>query len=497
MSNDDATVPPLLQTPEQQQQQQQFLASPATAEAHINNDDDNASQAERTPLLPSAATPSIEPLEHRRQTGHGLGEYCRRIAPAVARCVTPILGACLAVSCLAIGAYVFYIACHIPSIILAVRGSEPELISASLIDMSDDSVVVAACLRFPRWSSRATTLTYANATVFHNGDAVGWLRINDLEVANSYANLSINEVFHISNQRALERLTSEVAVSRHLSVSIRAIVDLSGFGRYLPVVFVWHSLDIALPPPPAIQIVAVDELRGPASDTNQGGVTGRATIRAMLPAGFAANIDAIRFSVGYNGVSIARADIDPVSIAATGAASIPATVNIRQIAGQQHHDALADIARKIASSEDVELSITGAPSTDYNTAPAWLRRALSNVVVPVSFNLARLPPAQHLPSIGALVEDLVVDRLYAFWSAEDSFNPRASLAGHALVSLPNPLDANITLDVESLVARLDLLDDEQQVFAAIDTTTASIEARQSAPLAFNVSCAFESLGLDV
>ncbi|KAJ2606975.1 hypothetical protein GGF44_006542, partial [Coemansia sp. RSA 1694] len=99
--------------------------------------------------------------------------------------------------------------------------------------------------------------------------------------------------------------------------------------------------------------------------------------------------------------------------------------------------------------------------------------------------------------IGALVKDIVVDRLYAFWSAEDSFNPRASLVGHALVSLPNPADANVTLDVDSLVARLDLLDDELQPFAAIDTSAAPIRALQTAPLTFNVSCAFDSLGLGV
>ncbi|KAJ2494986.1 hypothetical protein IWW47_004306, partial [Coemansia sp. RSA 2052] len=456
-------------------------ATPTTAEEHDSND----REAERAPLLLPEALTSTSPLERRRQTGHTLGGYFHHIGPVATRYVTPFLGACLAATCLAVGAYVLYIAYHIPSIILAVRNSEPDLISASLIDMSDDSIVIAACLRFPRWGSRAALVPYANATVFHGGDAVGWLRVNDLEVANSHTNLSIHEVFHISNQHALERLASEVAASRRVSISIHATVDLSGFGRYLPVVIVRHSLDVALPPLPVVHLAAVDGLRGPVPDARQGGVTARATIRAMLPAGFAANIDALRFDVGYNGISIASADIGPVSIATTGAAAIPAAVNIKHISGQQHQDALADMARKIASGENAELSISGAPSTDYQTAPVWLRRALRDVVVPFNASLALLPPGQ-LPAIGALVKDIVVDRLYAFWSAEDSFNPRASLVGHALVSLPNPADANVTLDVDSLVARLDLLDDELQPFAAIDTSAAPIRALQTAPLTFNV-----------
>ncbi|KAJ2740512.1 hypothetical protein GGI20_005764 [Coemansia sp. BCRC 34301] len=485
-SDNDAMAP--IQLPEQQLS----LANPPIAEAH--NDSDR--ETERAPLLQPEATVSTLPIECRREPSDTPGEYYRRIVSIATRYVMPVLGACVAVSCLAIGAYVLYVACHIPSIISAVRGSEPELVSASLIDMSDESIAISACLRFPRWSNPTTTVPYANATVFHNGDAVGWIRANDLEVANSSANLSIHEVFHISNQRALERLVSEAAVSRRVSVSIRAAVDLSGFGRYLPVVFVRHSLDVALPLPSAMQLVTVDDLRGPAPDASQGGVTARATIRAMLPAGFAANVDALRLGVEYNGVPIASADIGPVNIAAMGAAVIPAAVNIKQITDQKHHDALADMARMIASGKPAELSISGASPTEYHTAPPWLRRALHDVMVPVNVSLAQLPSGQ-LPSIGAQVKDIVVDRLYAFWSAEDSFNPRASLAGHALVSLSNTLGANIALGVDSLVVRLDLLDDELQVFAAVDTTTAPLRALQVAPMAFNVTCAFDSLGLDV
>ncbi|KAJ2427447.1 hypothetical protein GGF41_001686 [Coemansia sp. RSA 2531] len=362
--------------------------------------------------------------------------------------------------------------------------------------MSDESIVISACMRFPHWGSQPALVSYANATVFHNGDAVGWLRIDDLMIANSQTNLTIHEVFHISDQHALERLTSDVAVSRRVVVNIRATVDLSGFGRFLPVIFVRHSLDMALPPPPAMQLVAVDGLRGPAPDATQGGVTAHATILATLPPGFAANIDALRFDVGYNGVSIASADIGPVSIAATGAVAIPASVNIKHIAGQQHEDALADMVRNIAAGKGAELSISGAPATDYQTAPTWLRRALRNVVVPFNASLAQIPLGQ-LPSLGALVSDIVVNRLYAFWSAEDSFNPRASLAGHALVGLPNPTDADIILDVESLVGRLELLDEALRIFAVVDTTTAPILVSQTAPLAFNVSCNFDNLGLGV
>ncbi|KAJ2750387.1 hypothetical protein GGI19_005135 [Coemansia pectinata] len=482
--NDDALSP--LPTPEQQ------LLQSSLATAAIYND----SESEHAPLLPLPDdTTFASPLE-RRQTCPAPEESGSRIAVTVARYVTPILGACLAASCLAIGVYILYILCHIPSIILAVRGSEPELINASLIDMSDESIVISACLRFPHWGSRPALVSYANATVFHDGDAVGWLRIDDLVVANSQTNLSIQEVFHISDQHALERLASDVAVSRRVAVSIRATVDLSGFGQYLPVISVRHSLDVALPPPPAIQLVAVDGLKGPIPDATQGGVTVRATILTTLPPGFTANIDALRFDVGYNGVSIASADIGPVSIAATGAAAIPASVNIKQIAGQQHEDALADMVRNIAAGKGAELSISGAPSTDYQTAPSWLRRALFNVVVPFNASLAQLPLGQ-LPSIGAFVNDIVVNRLYAFWSAEDSFNPRASLAGHALVSLPNPTDADITLDVESLVGRLELLDESLRVFAVVDTTTAPILVSQTAPSAFNVSCDFDNLGLGV
>ncbi|KAJ2411641.1 hypothetical protein GGI10_004149 [Coemansia sp. RSA 2530] len=393
-------------------------------------------------------------------------------------------------------AYVLYIACHVPSIILAIRGSEPELVSGSLIDMSDESIVFSACLRFPHWGSRPALVPYANATVFHDGDAVGWIRINNLEVASSQANLSIHEVFHISDKLALERLVSDVAISRRVAFSVRATVDLSGFGRYLPVVFVRHSLNVALPPPPAIQLVAVNDLKGPSPDAAQGGVTARATILMALSNGLSANIDALRFDVSYNGVTIASADIGPVSVAATGATSIPASINLRQIADPQHEDALADMVRGIAAGKGAKLSIMGAPSKDYQTAPLWLRRALHMAVVPVNASLAQLPLGQ-LPSLGVLVNDVVVDRLYAFWSAKDSFNPRASLAGHASVRLPNPADTDVTLDVESLVGRLELLDDELRAFAIVDTTAAPMFVSQSAPLVFNVSCDFDNLGLGV
>ncbi|KAJ2728229.1 hypothetical protein IW152_006032 [Coemansia sp. BCRC 34962] len=362
--------------------------------------------------------------------------------------------------------------------------------------MSDESIAFSACLRFPRWGSRPALVPYANATVFHDGDAVGWVRINNLEVASSRTNLSIHEVFHITNKCALERLASDIAALRRVAISIHATVDLSGFGRYLPVVFARHGLDMALPPPPAIQLVAVNDLKGPSPDTAQGGVTARATILVALPPGISANIDVLRFDVGYNGVTIASTDIGPVSISAMGKASIPVSVNIRQIANPQHEDALADIVRGIAAGKGAKLSIMGASSKDYQTAPTWLRQALHHVVVPINASLAQLPLGQ-LPSLGALVNDIVVNRLYAFWSAKDSFNPRVSLAGHAFVSLPNPADTNMTLDVESLVGRLELLDDELRAFAVVDATAAPILVSQTAPLVFNVSYDFDNLGLAV
>ncbi|KAJ2817544.1 hypothetical protein FBU31_006189, partial [Coemansia sp. 'formosensis'] len=381
----------LLQTPERQ------LLQSSLANTELRTD----SEYECAPLLPpSDVAPFASAIEHS-QTSYTPVEFSNGITANITRCVTPILGACLAASCLAIGVYILYISCHIPSIILAARGSEPELVSASLIDMSDESIVFSACMRFPQWNSRPALVPYANATVFHNGEAVGWLRVNDLVVANSQTNLSIHEVFHISDQHALERLISDVALSRRVVVSIRAIVDLSGFGRYLPVVSVRHSLDVALPPQPAIQLVAVDDLKGPAVDATEGGVSAHATILATLPPGFAANIDALRFGVDYNGVCIASADIGPVSVAATGTAAIPVSVNIKPIAGRQHENALADMIRTVAAGSATKLSIAGAPSTDYQTAPTWLRRALHNVVVPVSASIPQLP-LEQLPSLGAL-----------------------------------------------------------------------------------------------
>ncbi|KAJ1998183.1 hypothetical protein GGI04_005112 [Coemansia thaxteri] len=359
--------------------------------------------------------------------------------------------------------------------------------------MSDESIAFSACLRFPRWGNRSVLVPYANATVFHNGNAVGWVCVNDLEVVDSKTNTSIHEIFHIVDHRALELLTSEIAASRRVAVSIRAAVDLSGFGRYLPAVIARHNLDIVLPSPPPVH-VAVSDLSGPALDTDRGGVTARANIRAVIPARVAANIDALRFDIGYSGVIIASADVGPVVVSVHGVAEFPAATNVKVISDNRHEEALADMIRKTAAGKHIELCITGAHPEDYNTAPAWLRRALHGIAAPVNVSLPLTFPGRP-PSIGELVKNVVVDRFYAFWSSEDSFNPRASIAGHALVSFPNPTGSDAAVDIESIVFQLEVLDQDQRAFAVVDTLAAPIRIMHTAPTAFNVSCDFDSLAL--
>ncbi|KAJ2751775.1 hypothetical protein IWQ56_006831, partial [Coemansia nantahalensis] len=148
--------------------------------------DSDPGDSEHEPLLPPAPAPAPAPAR-------------------LARRAKAALGACLAAASVAVGLYVVYILCHAPALLEALVGSEPELQAVTLIDVTDDAVLVAADIEFPRWGRRAATIPSVNATVYHGGDVVGWLHATNLRVTPAHRRLVLAEAFHVVSSDAMAR----------------------------------------------------------------------------------------------------------------------------------------------------------------------------------------------------------------------------------------------------------------------------------------------------
>ncbi|KAJ1730535.1 hypothetical protein LPJ61_002959 [Coemansia biformis] len=419
----------------------------------------------------------------------------RCVASRATRSVAVLLGACLAGACLVLGVYVLYIVRHAPAILDALRGSEPELGAVTLIDVSADAVLFAADIQFPRWGHRAAAIPSVNATVYHRGIAVGWLHATDLEVTPAQRRISLVDTFHITNPAAMEQLLMDAASSRRVAVGVHARVDLSGFGRYLPTASLRQELTVALPLPPKVN-ATVHDIAGPVEDVRRGGVTAQAYVHVENPLKLSANINAVRLDICYNNITVAAVEVGPASIHAGRSSRVPVTANIKKIANHLHEAALVEMVRKASAGEDFALTVSGSDPRHYDTAPLWLRRALHGMRFSIRSSASHLP-RPSFQAIEDIVKDIAIYRMFAYWSAEDSYRPWVGFAGEATVALPNASAANVTLEVESLVPTLQLLDEEQRPFATVDMPASTIKVKQTAALQFAAMCDFERLGLSV
>ncbi|KAJ2159787.1 hypothetical protein GGF46_002784 [Coemansia sp. RSA 552] len=296
----------------------------------------------------------------------------------------------------------------------------------------------------------------------------------------------------------MERLLDEAVVSRKIVASAHVQVDLGGFGRYLPTANVRRDLALTLPPPPPVANATVTALAGPVTDPQRDGITTQANVEFSLPAGVAANIGALWLDIGYGNVTIVTVEVGPVSVPGNGTALIPISATVKRIADASHEAALVELMKKASASEPFQVTVSGADPSDYDTVPRWLRQALRNVAIPVSSDQLS-PPLLGSPSfpLDDVIRDVVVDKLYAHWSAKDSYQPWARISGQATIDLPNPSGSDVAFAIESLTPNLCLLDDEGQAFATVDTSAAMIQVVQEAPSRFVASCDFDRLGLSV
>ncbi|KAI8320468.1 hypothetical protein GQ54DRAFT_318067 [Martensiomyces pterosporus] len=438
-------------------------------------------EEEQEPLLPP-------PEAQGRLQGDGCEirppfvSSCRQKLAAAARYMLPILGLCLATACLALGLYILYILVHVPVLLSTLRGSTPELVDAALIGATEDAILLSANIRFPQWARRSAILPFVNITVFHKGNQVGWMQARDLEVTSERKSLYVSEAFHITDPLAMERLVGDTVSSQQAVIDTRTVVDLSGFGKYLPMVGVRRSLNIGLPP--VAVNTTIHDISGPVADEGRGGVTAHAKVHIQLPLNVSASVGALQLSATYENVTIATVEVGPVAIGSSGSGVVPIVANVKPISSPAHESALAQMARKIGNGKDLELAILGADPSEYHTAPLWLRRALHSSTLPMSTCILPLPTS--LPSMDGVVKDIVANRVYAYWSAKESFSPWIGVSGQTVIQLPNPTGASISIEVESLVPHLELLDDKHHAFAAV---------KQQGPMSFALVCDFDRLDI--
>ncbi|KAJ2868731.1 hypothetical protein FB639_004828, partial [Coemansia asiatica] len=347
---------------------------------------------------------------------------------------------------------------------------------------------------------RAMSIPFANITIFHEGDYVGWLAVKDFELGDTLSAIELYEVFYIVDQQAMERLVSETVARRRIAVEAHATVDMSGFGMLLPTVSVRRKVSFMLPPPPSSANYTLHDVSGPFVDDKNGSVTAHATVKASIPfKGISANIDPLCFDISFCDATIASVFTGPATINLSGDVDIFSAINIKRIASNKHEQALADLVRDVASGRDIRFSISGANPDDNcgsSTAPLWLRRALSKAMVPVSIDFNHLPTEQF-PALDGLVKDVVVDHFYANWNTSSGFNPWIAVSGQTTVQLPNPYGANFTFEIESLVPRIQLVDDKKRVFATVDTPSIPLQMLQISPLTYSIKYDFDHIGLNV
>ncbi|KAJ2078573.1 hypothetical protein H4R24_004377 [Coemansia sp. RSA 988] len=451
-------------------------------------------ESEQEPLLPQGPAVDQQQLEAPLSRSQSAVLTAKRAALASARYVPPLLGICLATTCLAIGIYLMYILFHTPAILDVLGRGQPQLESASVVDIGDDVVLFATNMSFPRQGSRAATISFANTTIYHRNSLVGWTCARDIKLSASQRHLSLRQAFHIINPRAMERLLGEAASLHRVTVSARAEVDLRGFGKYLPMAVLHREMDIALPLPSSTLNATIRDFKGPVTDLHRGGVTAQANVELELPANISANINPIWLDVSYRNIKLATVELGPIDIRRGGVGNALVRVNVKHISGHAHEEALADIARKSVSGQRLELSVSGAAPSRYHSVPLWLRRALHDISMPVGSDLIRLS-GLNLPAVTDLVDSIVFDRLYAYWSAEDSYRPWFDLSGQTTIKVPNASATNVTFEAESAVYNLQLLDEEQLAFAAVDISTIPLKVKLTSPTQFVISYDYERLGL--
>ncbi|KAI9506728.1 hypothetical protein BX070DRAFT_218403 [Coemansia spiralis] len=452
---------------------------------HFN--DSSEFSNEQQPLLPQSA--------EAEQQQHFNNPEMTSPQRSLVKYGTLVLATCLAGACIAFGLYILYILLCAPTIILLLGESHVEIEAATLVDITNDSIAFAALLRFPGWGHHTATIPFANITVFHDGNAVGWLQANDLSVGNAHKMLELQEIFHIIDQQAMQDLLSDTAESRHVKLDTRALIDMSGFGRFLPTVVLRRSIDFTLPSRIPAVGYTVHNITGPVTSIDGDGITAQAIFHAMLPYNVAANLDAVCLDVQYANVTLATACIGPTSIFPEEPSDIPVDIHVLQIADSTHEHALADIAKNIASGRNLDLVVTGSDPSSYTTSPLWLRQVLHRISLPIETTFPQLP-RMHLPPIGEIVKDATIDKIYVYWSAAQSYHPWAGILGKAIIDMPNPTKANVSVEINSIVPHLQLFDKQLGPFASIDAASALFRMQQLAPLEFCVSCDCERLGLD-
>ncbi|KAJ1958677.1 hypothetical protein GGI12_004672 [Dipsacomyces acuminosporus] len=225
----------------------------------------------------------------------------------------------------------------------------------------------------------------------------------------------------------------------------------------------------------------------------RGGITSHANMRVQLPVNVSANVGAVQLSATYQNITIASAKIGPVSLGHKDSSLVPVELHISPISTAAHEQAIAQIAKTIGSGKEIELIVSGADPNKYTTVPLWLRHALYRLRLPVGTSTLSIP--NTLPSMDGIVKDIVASRLYAYWSADDSFYPWIGVSGQTVFELPNPTGADISIEVQSLVPHLELLDQDMRSFATVDSPATPFQIKQLAPMTFALQCDFDRLGI--
>lgn len=455
-------------------------------------------EQESTPLLPAetrADDDELPPPSSYTQNVPG-GRF-----KMVIRSLAPFLGASLAISCVVIGMYLFYFAFHLPILLSSARNAEPELIEASLIDISDNSILVSTHIKFPNWTRHTTSVPLNNVSIYHRDALVGWFNVNDLEITSSPNGFKLYKVFHIVDQRAMEDLVSGSLNTRIVEADARVTVDLSGFGKFLPVVHTKRPISISLPSeiPPALPFPTLYNMTGPVIDPIQGGMTVYTSTELYVPFNITANLDAVSLDVVYSNVTIGTVDVGPVLVQPKGVVHSPVKLNVRQISGHAHETALADLVRATAAGEDATLIITGAKPEEHQGSPLWLRKALNDVHVSVNTSVLQPLLNSSWPSINSIIKGIVVQRLYAHWDALNSFSPWVSVSGQAMLEVPIFLDADLDFGASISPSRLVLLEGGNRMFATVDISrdASPIQVQQMSSSRFEVSCYYGYIVLDV
>ncbi|KAJ2660070.1 hypothetical protein IWW48_003122 [Coemansia sp. RSA 1200] len=302
-----------------------------------------------------------------------------------------------------------------------LRESQVELNAASLIDASDSSVAFSASLYFPNWTRRTVMFPFANVTVFHKGNAVGWLSTDSLEISGTQTKLYLSEVFHITDQDAMEHILRETAAIRRVAVDAKVVLDLSGVGKFLPTVTTHRKLDLTLPATPRINYT-VHDINGPMIERDKGGVKVGALLHVAIPYNLSANIAKVCLDAHYANTTLAEVCLGPASIITGGLGPIPVGIHVREISGSAHEYALAKILRDVSIGNWPDIVITGSDPNEYTGAPVWLRRALHKASSGenVTMQIAGFPNCTNIAPLEASLRNFTKEVIVDMSKLKDS-----------------------------------------------------------------------------